>query len=323
MTTENKETNEDTEKTESKNVEASPKAQPKIDSSRPKLGFMDKMMNPSLLFRKGSDNQLINEGNLFLKKNRFEEAIAVFQSALEENDRCIDAHVGIGKALSGMGGIKNAKKSIKCFHEALIIDATRLDVYNETIEVYERLGDKKNAAAERKKQFVARTLKSDPNDHKANNNLGIIQLKQKNLDSAIASFTKSLKHNKDFLLAKSNLASAFLQKAGQIEDGEDKEILLKKSMHLLNQVLEKQQTAEACLLKAKVLMSQGENKKAVEFCDQAISKDPAMKEAYNTKSVIEERLGNIGKASQAYENFQSMNRQEQKDTKEKFNSPFE
>jgi tetratricopeptide (TPR) repeat protein len=310
------------EKKEDKNPTPE-KQESKPDGQRPKMKFMDKLMNPSLLFSKNSDNPLINEGQVFLKKGRFDEALEAFEYALKEDKRSIDAQIGMGRALSSMGGIKNAKKGIAYFHNALKLDATRLDIYKDTINLYERLGDKKNAAVERKKQFIARTLKNNPNDSKANNNLGVIQLKQKNAGGAITSFKKSLKYSPGFLLAKINLANAYLQKADMVKVEEDKEMLIKQSLQLINQVMEKEQTAEGFLLKSKILMAKGEFKQALQYCDQAISSDPAMKEAYNTKRVLEERLGNIGKASQAYENFQSMNRQEQKEVKEKFDSPFE
>ncbi len=295
----------------------------KYSPPRVKLKFIDKLLNPSFLLKKGSSSPSINEGYLFQKMGKFDEAMAAFNEAIAEDKQCIDAHIGMGKTLSMMDGIKNAKKSIVFFNNALKIDATRLEIYKDVINLYERLGDKKNAAAERKKQFIAKTLKSNPHDFKANNNLGVIQLNQGNINASIESFKKSIKKNRGFLVARSNLANAYLQKSDKVKSEEDKETLVKKSLQLINQVLDKEETAENFLLKAKILLSKEDFKEAAESCDRAIAKDPANKEAFNTKRVIEERLGNISKASQAYENYQSMNQNEQKEAKKKFESPFD
>ncbi|MBU2511766.1 tetratricopeptide repeat protein [bacterium] len=295
----------------------------KTSTKTPKMGLFKKILNPSMIFNKSSNNSLVNEGYLYLKKQKYEEAIDLFNSAIHEDDHCFDAYVGIGRASSTQGGIENAKKSIIYFNKALKIDPTKLEIYQEIINVYERLGDKRNAMAERKKQFLAKTLKSNPSDAKANNNMGILQLQQKNVNAAIVSFKKAIKCDRNYLMARSNLASAFLYKAQKLETDEERSLVLKQGLGLIDQVLEKENTAEANLIKAKILLMKGDSAKASEFCNKAISIDPSFKEAYNTKRAIEEQLGNVGEANMAYENYQSMTQQEQKSKKEKFISPFE
>ena len=288
-----------------------------------RFGLVQKLMNPSILFSKASSNPLVNQGYVFLRKQKYDEAMENFKAAISEDKLCQDAHVGAGKALAAMGGIQNAKKSIVYFNNALKIDPSKLSIYQEIINVYERLGDKKNAAAERKKQFLAKTLKANPNDSKANNNMGVLQLQQKNVNAAIKSFKKAIRANKSFLMARSNLASAFLQKAQKSKDSGEQDLCLKQGLGLINQVLEKQSTAEANLIKAKILLQKGDAQKASEHCTIALSIDPALKEAYNTKRAIEEKLGNVGEANIAYDNYQSMKQSEQKVKKEKIMSPFD
>ena len=290
---------------------------------RRQMGIIKKLMNPSALFVRSVDSPFVVEGNILLKKKRLEEALDAFQAAVNENANCIEGYLGIGKTLNLLGGVSNTKKSIKYFNQALKIDATRLDIYNDTISVYERLGDKKNAAAERKKRFIARTLKSNPYDSKANNNMGVIQLQQKNIDAAIRSFNKAIRSSKDFVTAKMNLANAYLHKALTMETELDRKPFLNQANDLVDFVLLKENTAAAHLLKAKILLHAGNLKAATTACNTAISKDPSLKEAFNTKQVIEERMGNIRNASQAFESYQSLTRQEQKKPRKNLTSPFE
>ena len=50
--------------------------------------------------------------------------------------------------------------------------------------------------------------------------------------------------------------------------------------------------------------------KALQFCNQAYGIDPSMKEILATKRVIEEKLGNIVNASQAFEDYQQLEKAE-------------
>ncbi len=306
-----------------KNGQNQKPAASQVSTKRSKIGLFKKILNPSMIFNKSSDNPIVNQGYSFLKKQNYEEAIDLFNTAITEDKHCHDAYVGMGRALAAQGGISNSKKSIVFFNKALRIDPAKLELYQEIINGYERLGDKKNAAAERKKQFLAKTLKANPSDSKANNNMGILQLQQKNVNAAIVSFKKSIKYNRNFLMAHSNLASAFLYKARKAKSDDDRNLLLKRGLGLIDQVLEKEDTAEANLIKAKILLMKGDSKKASEHCNKAVSIDPGLKEAYNTKRAIEEQLGNVGEATRAYDNYQSMTQQEQKSKKDKFISPFD
>lgn len=288
-----------------------------------KVSVFQKILSPKTLFTKISDNQEINDGYYYLGKRRFDDAINCFQNVIKEDNQSTDAYVGLGKTYCAQEGIKNTKQGLEFLQKAVQTDPTRLDIYNEIINIYERLGDKRKAATERKKQFIAKTLKSNPNDAKANNNMGIIQLQQNNTDAAITSFKKAIKLNKSFPTAKQNLSNAFLQKAMATKNEEEKAFLLKQSLGLINQVIEGGKSAEALLIKAKALLSRNEFDQAASACDEALLLEPSMKEAFNTKRVIEERRGNIGKANEAFENFESMKEKEQKIRKEKYVSPFD
>ncbi len=294
-----------------------------ISYQRPKFRLLKKLINPATLFTSSSKNPFINDGYALLDEANFEQAIRAFQAAIKEDIHCIEAYIGLAKTMSTQGGIDKAKSAIKYLQQALDIDYTKIEIYREVIDLFERLGDKKNATIERKKQSIARTLKSSPNDSKANNNMGVLQLKQRNFDSAIQFFKKSIKADRKFLNAKLNLANTFLQKALILEKKSEKISLLKTSNALMEDVLAVDKTAQTYLLKAKILLHMENVKQAAEICEKAYQLDPGMKEIINTKRAIEEKLGKISDASASYEQYKSMNTQESKMKKDKLISPFD
>ena len=161
--------------------------------------------------------------------------------------------------------------------------------------------------AEKKKLFIAKTLKSDPQNALANNNMGVIQLKQKNYNSAIKFFLAAVKNNKLLDVAQFNLAKALYKKGSTHPSPEKSKDALMRGITELEKLLQKSDDEpEMLLLKAKFLSQLNEPKQALLLCEQVIKLDGTMKEAYATKSVLETKLGNIMDASADYASFQSL-----------------
>ncbi len=108
------------------------------------------------------------------------------------------------------------------------------------------------------------------------------------------------------VLAKFNLAKALFQKAKCEKDKVEKKIYLKQSIGWLDKVLQKEKEAEYILLKSKIYFYFGDSKKALEFCNEALEMDSSIKEIFAIKQKIEEKLGNITKAIQAHESYESI-----------------
>ena len=281
-----------------------------IAYKKPKKNIADIIFKPIKELFVKPENPNILDGYKLAEQENYDNAILAFKSAIQQDDKNKAAYIGLASVYRQMGGVSNSKACIEEYNKALEIDPAMIDIYNELIQVYKRLGDNKNAVLEHKKQFVAKTLKTNAEDPIANNNMGVIQLKQKKLDSAISFFQKALKKRPGFTMARANLAKALFQKGIISDKEEDKKELLKNSARRVEEVLSKQKTAEYILLKAKIYFHYGQMKKAMQFCDQAYGMDPSMKEILATKRVIEEKLGNIVNASQAYEDYQSLNKAE-------------
>ena len=278
-----------------------------VSYEKPKIGFFKNLLNLS----KGVSNQFINDGYALLEQKNYKHALAAFRSAISEDETNYEAYIGLGKAYASMGTIKNTKMAIDAFHKAVSLDIFRTDAYTACVNLYNKLGDTKNAQAERKKLHTVKTLKNNPQNATANNNLGIIQLGQKQFDSAIASFSKAARADRKNAVPQFNLSKAWFQKGKLEDDGAKKKQIMKKAAQELELYLRLNETAEGMLLKAKIFYEYGDPTNALVYCNKSYQLDPSLKEAYATKRVIEEELGNVGEANTAYENYKSLAKEEQ------------
>jgi len=309
---------EKTEKVEKATEEETQQPSEKAESTPTKVGtyrpikksLFKKLMHPSLMFSQKSKNKHINDGYELLEVKDYKQAIIAFETAAREDPKNIEAYLSMAKAYQQQEGIANAKLAVVNLQKALAIDFTQLNLYLELIKMYERLGDKRNAVLERKKAHIAKSLKSSADDPVANNNLGVIQLRQNHLDGAITSFETAVKNRPTFWMARTNLAKAYLQKSLMMEKESEKKKLLESASTHLDQVLAKEVTAQALLIKAKIILNHGNAKQALLICEQALQMDPSEKETYATKMVIEEKLGNIVKAGQAFDDYHAIKKGE-------------
>ncbi len=255
----------------------------------------------------------IRLGNKLIEQGKNDPAVQVFESILLEDPRNVDSYVGLGTAYMQKGGIKNAKRSIIFYRKALLIDFLQLHIHHKIIKVYDRLGDNRGIMSEKKILFIAKTLKNDPNNALANNNMGVIQLKLKSYGAAIKFFKKAILNDKYMDVAQFNLSKALFQKATMTKDKEYRKQLLIESTNELESVMDKgEPNAETLLLKAKILLHIGQPKAALTFCHRASKVDYSLKEIFATQSLIETKLGEITNASRSYDNFQSLKKAEMK-----------
>ncbi|MBT4287430.1 MAG: tetratricopeptide repeat protein [Deltaproteobacteria bacterium] len=245
-------------------------------------------------------------GKKLFEKEQYDQALSAYKMVIEEDSQCMQAYLGIGDTYLEWGGIQNAKTAIEYYQRALGIDFTQIHIYYKIIKVYDRLGDNRNIMAEKKKLFIAKTLKDNPQNAMANNNMGVIQQKQKNYDSAIEFFIKAVKKNKFFDVARFNLAKALYKKGVSHPDPEKAKDIFMLGIMELERLLRSENDPQMLLLKAKFLIQLDEPKQALAHCEQAIKLDSTMKDAYATKSMIETKLGNLMDAFAAYESFQSL-----------------
>ena len=285
---------------------------------KPKVRIFNSLVRSMGLSKALSTNPFIADGNMLLQQKDFTNAIIAFKSAITEDRTSFDGYTGLARSYRMKGGLANAKLSIKSYYKALELDYLSIETYEELISLYHRIGDKKREAMEKKKLFVARNLKNTPSDPTANNNMGVLLLQQNNFSSAIRFFQKALKAKSKFLLARKNLAKALLKKSIREKDKLKRDEFLKKVGHHIKIILsEEKDAADVLLLKSKLLFQKNQFEKALEVCNKAYQLEPGLKEVYNTKRVIEEKLGNLSKAGEAYEMYQSIEKAEREEKQQK------
>jgi tetratricopeptide (TPR) repeat protein len=94
-----------------------------------------------------TETSALRLGELLLKKGAPEEALASFNRALEMNPRSLEAKIGRGVALGGMGETEKAEKALR---EALLLNPNPARVHLELGRLFEQRGDFAGAIAEYK-----------------------------------------------------------------------------------------------------------------------------------------------------------------------------
>jgi Flp pilus assembly protein TadD len=94
-----------------------------------------------------TETSALRLGELLLKKGASDEALATFNRALEMNPRSLEAKIGRGVALGGIGETEKAEKALR---EALPLNPNPARVYLELGRLFEQRGDFARAVAEYK-----------------------------------------------------------------------------------------------------------------------------------------------------------------------------
>ena len=275
-----------------------------------KQGFIGKLFSGKLFSGK---NRFVKEGEGFLRKHDYEQATIAFQTALKGDPKCTDAYIGLADVLGKKGGINNFKAAVNMLHKATEIDPFKIRIYDLAYEMYDKLGKKKEAMAEKRKQQIIRTLKTNPNDSVANNNLGVILLRQNKINMAIEYLKKAADNDLSYETGHSNLAKALFQRALKQNDKAEKLKDLDTAGKCLERVLRLGgESPFTLVMMAKILILKESYEEALQLCNRAIAIDNTMKEAYAAKKLIFERTANLAEAGNAYKSYKSLSDAEKK-----------
>ncbi len=153
---------------------------------------------------------------------------------------------------------------------------------------------------------LVKTLKTDPENPVANNNLGVLMLKQRSITGAIRYFSKAVRSDPSYHIALFNLGKAFFQKGLREKDTNEKLKSLKYAKKFTQKGLNIEQKVSAVLMLAKIYLHLEDYNSALEFCEKAALIDNTYKEIYATKRIIYEQINDIGEAKAAYKNYKSL-----------------
>lgn len=142
-------------------------------------------------------------GIIFLSQLDYEKAIIAFKKAVEKDANFFHAYYNLGITLCKKRDYQQAKKN---FQRTINLNAYYLEAYIELSQVLIILGEYEESI---------NLLKSCPltisNNSNIYNNLGLANLKLKNIQEAIIFFNKAISLNLDFFEAYNNLTVAYIE----------------------------------------------------------------------------------------------------------------
>jgi tetratricopeptide (TPR) repeat protein len=150
-----------------------------------------------------------NLGVDLLEKGQWDEAMAIFQKAVEAAPDNANAHYNLGNAFLSKGKVDEATAQ---FQKALEINPDLAEAHSNLGKVLAQQGQMDAAMV----QFQE-ALEINPDLVQARTNLGNAFLSKGQVDEAVAQFQKALEINPNFAGAHSNLGYAFIQK-GQVDE---------------------------------------------------------------------------------------------------------
>jgi len=138
-------------------------------------------------------------GNAFKALDRFEDAVASYQTALSLNPNYAKGHYNLGTVFQHFG---QTDQAVACFQKALSLDPNFFEAHNNLGAAQHGLGNLEQAAIRYQK-----ALTLDPESAETHNALGIVRQQRGQLDQAQRSFKAALTINPDYAEAHLNLAT--------------------------------------------------------------------------------------------------------------------
>jgi len=138
-------------------------------------------------------------GNAFKALDRFDEAVASYQTALSLNPDYAKGHYNLGTVFQIQG---QTEQAVACFQKALALDPNFFEAHNNLGAALHGLGTLDQAAVSYQK-----ALTLDPKCAETHNALGIVRQQRGQLDQAQRSFKTALTINPDYADAHLNLAT--------------------------------------------------------------------------------------------------------------------
>ncbi len=274
-----------------------------------KKGFFAKL-NPLTLFTKDTPKSMVKRGRVLMENRNFAQATIAFKRALELDSEFTPAYEAIGDVLMKKGGRSNVTAAIEQFREAVVRNPLSEKAYANMAKAFDMLGKRKEAALEKKKLVVVKTLDRDPENPIANNNMGILFLQQKQVDTALEYFGRAVKSNPTYDTGFRNMALTYYRLATEAEDPAKCESYLEKAKPNIVKALEVAESPLSLMAHARILIMEENYEDALVSCERAEKIDPALKDVFGVKKNILLKLNRLEEANTAFETYRYLNNNE-------------
>ena len=280
---------------------------PQIELPEEKGRFLTRI-NPLRFFRKETPELFIREGHSLIEHQNLALATMAFQKAIQLDPESVEAHKGLGNVFMRKGGRANITTALESFKRATFVAPFEETAYAMSAKLYEKLSMMKEATLERKKMMIVKTLQTDPTNHIANNNMGILLLGQKQVEQAVEYFKKSLSANPSYDIAYRNLAATYYRlatEAGEKQGEEaDNSEPLGQARGYISKALAISRTPSSLLVSGKILIEEGRLDEALNIAEEAEGMETANKDVFAFKRIVLEKLNRTKDAQEAYESYQ-------------------
>ena len=262
-------------------------------------------LNPMRLFQKNSVAFQLRDAQSLMEKKLFAQATNAFQKTLEMDPENVEAFKGLGQVLMRKGGRTNIESSLKQFHEATLRDPLNEEIYVLNSQVMQALGRTKESNLEQKKALSLRTLRKDPKNAIAANNIGIAMVRLGKIAMAISYFQKSIDSDRSYDMPRRNLASTYLQLAEKETNPQKQKDLLGKASVEISKALEIGVSPPTLVVQTRILIMTGDTEQALEVINKANDLQPGSKLIMTVKQGVLEKLNRLTEARETYEGAKS------------------
>lgn len=232
-------------------------------------------------------NKTLNNADAYLHDNRFPEAEALYQQALDHDPDHPHALHALALINYQRG---NTTLAIELLERCISVKADFADAYNNLANIHAEL-NQPNLAITRYRQAI----ELNPNQAAAHYNLGVLLQSRQQLPDAVHHIQQALAIKPDFVKARNVLREILIQLAQAT----------RKPDHRTEPTIPKQPrlTAEELCKRAALSQKQGRNDEAITLYRQAITIRPDLAETYNNLGNI---LVNKGRFRESLACFQSV-----------------
>jgi Tfp pilus assembly protein PilF len=221
---------------------------------------------PGLRRKNAADH--LRQAQRFVEKQNLSQALQAYEQALEADPRCTRAHQGIAMLLTRRGGREQLRAALAHILEAVRVDPYDPQNYRINALVFQRIGKKKHMQIELRCMAITHTLKRYPEHPVANNQMGVLLLRQFRMDLATDHFQRAIQVQPRYEAALRNLARICCARAETAEPAERATLLSIATQHV-EKALESAPTSAAWTILARIRVLNGQPREAMEAVMQA------------------------------------------------------
>lgn len=217
--------------------------------------------------RRGAPEHLLHASRCIEKQN-FSKALLAYEQALEADPHCVKAHQGIALLLARRGGRAYLQSALQHILESVRADPYDPQNYRINALIYQRLGNRKRMAIELRCMAITHTLRKQPGHPVANNQMGVLLLRQFRADLALEHFQRAIQAQPHYEAALRNLARTCAARA-ETAPPQERDALLAAAARHVEQALTAAPTAAGWAALARIRLLRGQPQEALAAVEQA------------------------------------------------------